>query len=254
MNQAADIGRGLRLLIADDEAPLRAWLRRLLAEVAPDAEIVAEAGDGDTALAKIEELRPDCALLDIRMPGLSGLEVAARMAAPCRVIFVTAYDEFAVEAFERAAVDYLLKPVTAERLARALARLPAAAPPAEALLRDLLARLERPADPFLRWLRAGHGDSVRLIDVAEVDRFEAADKYTTVHVGDKEWLVRTPLKDIERQLDPQAFWRIHRGTVVRVAAIREVRRDLMGRLWVDLKGGGKPLAVSRAHAHLFRQM
>ncbi|MDP2811260.1 MAG: LytTR family DNA-binding domain-containing protein [Rhodocyclaceae bacterium] len=254
MSRTGHMGCGLRLLIADDEAPLRVWLRRLLAEVAPEAEIVAEVGDGETALTKIEELRPDCALLDIRMPGLSGLEVAARMTAPCRVIFVTAYDEFAVEAFEQAAIDYLQKPVTAERLAKALARLPAAAPPAETLLRDLLARLDRPVDRFLRWLRAGQGDSVRLIDVAEVDRFEAADKYTTVHVGDKGWLVRTPLKELEAQLDPQAFWRIHRGTVVRVAAIREVRRDLMGRLWVDLRNGGKPLAVSRAHAHLFRQM
>ena len=246
----------LRLLIADDEAPLRAWLRRLLGDVAPDAEIVAEVGDGDTALARIEELKPDAALLDIRMPGLSGLEVAARITAPCRVIFVTAHDEFAVAAFERAAVDYLLKPVTAARLKQALERLPATPPATDALLRELLARIDgaAPSAQPLRWLRAGSGDSVRLIDVAEVDRFEAADKYTTIHIGDREWLIRTPLKELERQLDGDAFWRIHRGTVVRVAAIREVRRDLMGRLWVELHGGGKPLPVSRSCAHLFRQM
>lgn len=246
----------MRLLIADDEAPLRAWLIRLLGEVAPDAEIIGEAADGVTALARIEELKPDAALLDIRMPGLSGLEVAARIGAHCRVIFVTAYDEFAVQAFEQAAVDYLLKPVTAARLAKALERLPGSAPPGDALLRELLARLAptAAAPQPLRWLRAGRGESVRLIDIAEVDRFEAADKYTTVHVGDKEWLIRTPLHELEQQLDPQAFWRIHRGTLVRVAAIGEVRRDMMGRLWVELKSGGKPLPVSRTHTHLFKQM
>ena len=246
----------LRLLIADDEAPLRAWLVRLVAEVAPSAEIVGEAADGSAALAMIERLKPDCALLDIRMPGLSGLAVAARITAPCRVIFVTAYDEFAGQAFEQAAVDYLLKPVTAARLSKALERLTQSAPPAEALLRELLARLAPAAAPDqpLRWLRAGRGDTVRLIDVAEVDRFEAADKYTTLHIGGQEWLIRTALKELERQLDSQAFWRIHGGTLVRVAAIREVRRDLMGRLWVELKSGGQALPVSRSYAHLFRQM
>ncbi len=245
----------MRLLIADDEAPLRAWLVRLVAEVAPDAEIVAAVADGDAALARIEALKPDAALLDIRMPGLSGLEVAAKISVPCRIIFVTAYDEFAVQAFEQAAVDYLLKPVTAERLKKALDRLPAAPAASETLLRELLTRLEQPAAaPPLRWLRAAVGDSLRLIDVAEVDRFEAADKYTTVHVGAKEWLIRSSLKELESQLDPQAFWRIHRGSVVRVAAIREVRRDLMGRLWIELRDGGKALPVSRSYAHLFRQM
>jgi DNA-binding LytR/AlgR family response regulator len=124
------------------------------------------------------------------------------------------------------------------------------------MLRELLARLDATKAPpqFLRWLRAGSGESVQLIDVAEVDHFEAADKYTTIHGDGREWLIRTPLKELERQLDPEAFWRIHRGTVVRVAAIREVRRDLMGRLWLELRGGGKALPVSRSYAHLFKQM
>ncbi|HEX8963099.1 MAG TPA: LytTR family DNA-binding domain-containing protein [Rhodocyclaceae bacterium] len=244
----------MRLVIADDEAPLRDWLARLLAQVAPSAEIVASVGDGDAALAAIESLRPDGALLDIRMPGLTGLEVAARLRAPCRIVFVTAYEEFAVQAFEQAAVDYLLKPVTAERLARALDRLPLAPPPGEALLQDLLARLRAEPPRPLRWLRAGEGDAVRLIDVDEVDRFEAADKYTEVHVGARHWLIRTALRELESQLDPDAFWRIHRGTLVRVAAVREVRRDAMGRLWLELRGEGGPLAVSRSHAHRFRQM
>jgi len=245
----------LRLIIADDEPPLRAWLRRLLAEVAPDVEVIAEAADGEAALRAIEQLRPDAALLDIRMPGLSGLEVAARLSRPCRIVFVTAYDEFAVQAFEQAAVDYLLKPVTAERLAKTMARL-SLAPPADQteLLRRLLAHVEAPvrAQP-LRWLRVGDGDSVRLVDVAEVDRFEATDKYTTIHAGGQQWLIRLSLKELEQRLDPEVFWRVHRGTLVRVAAIREVRRDVMGRLWLHL-GGGAPVAVSRSHADRFRQM
>lgn len=246
----------LRLIIADDEPPLRAWLRRLLGEVAPTAEIVGEAADGETALSQIERLQPDAALLDIRMPGLSGLEVAARLKQPCRIIFVTAYDEFAVQAFEQAAVDYLLKPVTAERLGRAMARLDKAAPAGQAaLVQQLLDHLDRSQRPAgLRWLRVGDGDTVQLVDVADVDRFEATDKYTTVFAGTRQWLIRVPLKELEQQLDPELFWRVHRGTLVRVAAIRQVRRDLMGRLWLDLHSGGTPVAVSRRHADRFRQM
>jgi DNA-binding LytR/AlgR family response regulator len=243
----------MRLLIADDEPPLRDWLRRQLALVAPEAEIVAEAGDGDTALAQIEALRPDAAFLDIRMPGLSGLEVAARAVTRCRFVFVTAYDEFAVQAFEQAAVDYLLKPVTAERLATTIGRL-ATAPAAVEMstLHDLLAHLQGAKPAALRWLRAGSGDSLRLIDVAEVDHFEAVDKYTAVHIGDRQWLLRTSLRDLESQLDGEEFWRVHRGTIVRVGAIREVRRDLMGRLWLELRSGGPALPVSRTYSHLFR--
>jgi len=256
----------MRLLIADDEAPLRAWLRQLLAQIAPTVDIVAEAGDGATALEQIERLRPDAALLDIRMPGLSGLDVAARISAPCRVVFVTAYDEFALQAFEQAAVDYLLKPVTAERLAKTLQRLqqPPAADTsnATALMEQLLARLAGApatapvgaATAPLRWLRVGDGDTVRLIDVNEVDHFTAADKYTTVHVGAQAWLIRLSLKELEQQLDPQSFWRIHRACLVRVAAIHAVRRDLMGRTWVDLRSGAPALAVSRSHAHRLREM
>lgn len=250
-----------RLLIADDEAPLRDWLRRLLAGVAPDAEIVAEAADGVAALAAIETHAPDVAFLDIRMPGLTGLEVAARAAGRCRIVFVTAHDEFAVDAFDQAAVDYLLKPVTGERLARTWARLATPAPQAQlaGLLRDLLAAAPAatasPARPAaLRWLRLGLGDTVHLVDAHTVDYFEATDKYTTVHVEGKALLMRTGLGELEQQLDPDRFWRIHRGIVVRVDAIGSVTRDLMGRVWVSLRSGAKPLPVSRAHAHLFNRM
>lgn len=245
----------LRLLIADDEPPLRDWLRRQLAEVAPEACIVGEAGDGEAALAQIEALRPDAAFLDIRMPGLTGLEVAAQCTVPCRFVFVTAYDEFAVQAFEQAAVDYLLKPVTAERLAATMRRLAGEPHGSQAaLLNELLARLGRPQSQALRWLRVGSGDVVEMVDVGTVDRFEASDKYTTVHAGSREWLIRTPLKELEQQLDPDAFWRVHRGTLLRVAAIRRVQRDLAGRLWAELQSGGPPVAISRRYAQLFRQM
>lgn len=248
----------MRILIADDEAPLRAWLMRLLGEAAPDATIVAECGDGADSLAQIERLRPDAAFLDIRMPGLSGLEVAARLTAPCRVVFVTAYDEFAVQAFENAVVDYLLKPVAVERLAVTVQRLRAtlpATPDPTALARELLAQLAAPHPATaLRWLRVGAGEGVRMLAVEEVDCFEAADKYTLIHVGARNWPIRTALNELESQLDRQAFWRIHRSVLVRVAAISQVRRDLMGRLWVEFKSGAKSQPVSRAYAHLFRQM
>ncbi len=244
----------MRAIIADDEAPLRSWLKRQLAEQAPDIEIVAEAANGREALAAIEHLRPDVAFLDIRMPELSGLEVAARIEVPCRVVFVTAHDEFALQAFEQAAVDYLLKPVSGERLAKALVRLRSATePPTAALMRELMEKLapRTAAHGGLRWLRVGDESKVQLVDVDTIDYFKAADKYTEVHVGAKTWLVRTSLMELERELKADTFWRIHRSLVVRVAAIAEARRDLMGRLWVHLVGGGAPLPVSRAHAHLF---
>lgn len=249
----------MRVLIADDEAPLRSWLRRLLAERAPGVEVVGEAANGREALDRIRTLQPDVAFLDIRMPELSGLEVAAQAAGLCRIVFVTAYDEFAVAAFEQAAVDYLVKPVTAERLDRTLARLaqaPVAADEA-ALVRALLKKLDAPAattgKTTLRWLRVGTDETVHLVDVGEVDFFRAADKYTEVHQGERAWLVRNSLSELEKELDAQAFWRIHRSILVRVAAIREAKRDLMGRLWVHLASGGAPLPVSRAHAHLFNR-
>lgn len=264
----------MRVLIADDEAALRDWLVRLLAQEAPDWQIVAQAADGLQALEALARLQPDLAFLDIRMPGLNGLEVGVRarhLAPGCRRVFVTAYDEFAVQAFEQAAVDYLLKPVTPERLRLTLDRLGASAnpvaAPTDALLAQLLTRLTPPSRPdYLRWLRVGQdgpdgGTGVELVAVAQVDVFQAADKYTLArqcageaHAGAREWLLRTSLRELEAQLDPDAFWRVHRSTLVRVAAIARVRRDLMGRWWLDVHGSAAPVAVSQAYAHLFRRM
>lgn len=262
----------LRVLVADDEAPLRVGLIRQLHQVSTQLglplTVVAEAAHGSAALAALSDAAAgiDVAFLDIRMPELSGLEVAARLlqqpTPPCRVVFVTAYDEFAVQAFEQAAVDYLVKPVTPERLRLTLERLrPAAAPTPDwaTPLRDLQALLGQlpsasaPAAAPLRWLRVGNEQAVQLLDVHSVDFFRAADKYTEAWHGGQPHLVRVALGELESQLDPDRFWRIHRSVVVRVDAIREARRDLMGRLFVHLHGGGEALPVSRSHAHLFNR-
>jgi DNA-binding LytR/AlgR family response regulator len=254
-------------VIADDEAQLASYLEKLLQGCWPQLEIVGRAGNGEQALQLIRSLRPDVAFLDIRMPGLTGLEVAERLAAErspgaaaaCRIVFVTAYDQYAIEAFERAAVDYLLKPVTAERLAGTVARLrtaptaPATADASLGELRRLIGAL-RQAPPRLHWLQVGVRDEVALLPVAEVDLFQSSDKYTLAIGVGGEWLLRTALKDLEPQLDPNAFWRIHRGAVVRVGAIARVHRDLRGQLKVQLKGHARELAVSRPYAHQFRAL
>jgi len=250
-------------VIADDEPHLAAHLAQRLAALWPELAIVASAGNGLEALERIQALRPDIAFLDIRMPGLSGLELAARLEAPCRLVFVTAYDQFAVEAFEREAIDYLLKPVEDGRLARTVARLRAslASPPAlppEALLaqlKELLAgsSASSPGAP-LRWIRAQAGQLVRLVAVEEICYFQADEKYTSVYTRDAELLIRTPIRELAGQLDPGQFWQVHRSTLVNVRQIAAARHDAMGRLTLVLKNRPEALPVSRAYAHLFRQM
>jgi DNA-binding LytR/AlgR family response regulator len=235
-----------------------AHLAQRLAGLWPELEILATAGNGLEALERIQALRPDIAFLDIRMPGLSGLEVAAQLGVPCRLVFVTAYDQFAVEAFEREAVDYLLKPVTDERLARTVARLQSsqAGQLPEALLgrlRDLVAAAPAAPGP-LRWIKAQAGQAVRLVGVDEVCYFQTSEKYTTVVTRDAELLIRTPIKELAEKLDPAQFWQIHRSTLVNVRQIAAARQDAMGRLVLQLKQRPETLPVSRGFAHLFRQM
>ena len=251
----------MRAIIADDEPHLAAHLKARLAALWPALDIVGVAANGIEARELIERQRPDVAFLDIRMPGLSGLDVilalSAEAAEHCRFVFVTAYDEFAVQAFEREAVDYLLKPVADDRLQRAIDRLQrsASAPPAD----DLLERLKRllPADApaeRLRWVRASVGSDVRLVPVEEVCYFQAADKYTAVFTADGELLIRTAIKELVAQLDPEQFWQVHRGTVVNVRQIVAARHDALGRVNLRLRDRKETVAVSRGHAHLFRQM
>ena len=255
----------VRAVIADDEPNLSRYLRERLAVLWPELEIVGIAANGPEAKALIASLEPQIAFLDIRMPGLSGLDVA-RALAGVHVVFVTAFDQYAVEAFERAAVDYLLKPVSDERLEatieRLKERLAAAAPAIAPEIAEALALLRRHLPPTgrdasgerLAWIRAAVGAQVRLISVDDVCYFSANDKYTSVFTGDGEALIRTPLKELAAQLDPERFWQIHRGAIVNVAHVAATTRDVTGRVKVKLKGRSETLAVSRAYAHRFRQM
>ena len=246
-------------LIADDEIHLAEHLRSRLAELWPELEVLPLAANGIEALRGINEDQPQIAFLDIRMPGLTGLEVAPRIDANTHVVFVTAYDQYAVEAFDREAVDYLLKPVSDERLAKAIERLKRKlgsndAPPA---LEEVLARISRALPQGagrLRWIRALKGELVQQIAVDDVLYFQAADKYTCVITREGEALIRMPLAELAGQLDTEVFWQIHRATLVNMHAVAATRRDLGGRVFVKLKDGKTELPVSRAYAHLFKQM
>ena len=248
----------MKALIADDEPLLAKHLKARLAALWPQLEIAGIAANGIEALEMIEGLRPDLAFLDIRMPGLSGLEVVQALSpeirSACRVVFVTAHDEFAVQAFEREAVDYLLKPVSDDRLGAAVERLrrPAGAGPDD-LLKRLQSLLPKAVEP-LRWVRASAGNDVRLLAVEEICYFQATDKYTAVFTRDAELLIRIPIRELVDQLDPGQFWQVHRGTLVNVRQIASARHDAFGRVSLKLRDRPEAVAVSRGHAHLFRQM
>ena len=249
-----------RILIAEDEPLMRERLLDMLRTAWPQAEVVLVAENGNDAWDGFLEHEPDVAFLDIRMPGLSGLEVAQRIGKAAHIVFVTAYDQYAVDAFDAGAVDYLLKPVQADRLERALARLrdklgaaPAAAPDDLGdLLRHLKAQLPAAQPEKLKWIKATVGKQIRLIDVQDVLFFQSDTKYTRVVLADSEALVRIALKDLLSGLDPERFWQIHRGTVVNVKAVAAVERVDAERLEVSVRGSAEKLIVSRAFAHLFR--
>ncbi len=246
----------MRAIIADDEQHLAEDLRRRLLRLWPELQIVAVVHDGIAAAAALAQIKPDIAFLDIRMPGQSGLDAARAAATDCRVVFVTAFDDHAVQAFEQAAVDYLLKPVSDERLERCVERLQQRslfAP--DALLTRLQQLLATPAKPEpLRWLRVQVGQTVRMLAVEEVCYFQSADKYTTLLTRDAELLLRTPLKELIEQLDAGQFWQVHRGTLVNVKQIVSAHHDLLGKVTLSLRDRPEKIAVSRSYAHLFRQM
>jgi DNA-binding LytR/AlgR family response regulator len=248
------------VLIAEDEPLMRERLLEMLAQSWPEARVVLVAENGNDAWDGFLEHEPDVAFLDIRMPGLSGLEVAERIGSMAHVVFVTAYDQYAVDAFDAGAVDYLLKPVQADRLERALARLKAkfAQPPADGAAMGELLRHLKNALPGVRqerskWIRASVGRQVRVIDVDEVLFFQSDTRYTRIVLRDFEALVRTPLKDLLSSLDPDRFWQIHRATVVNVNAIQAAERIDAERMQVLVKGSEEKLPVSRSFVHLFRE-
>ncbi len=242
-------------LIAEDEPLLAAELREELARLWPELAICAVAHDGHAALQAIEQHRPEVLFLDVQMPGPTGIEVARVTGARAHVVFITAFDHYAVQAFEEGAVDYLLKPLEAARLARALHRVRERLhrPPAD--LSNLLDQIRNgPATERLRWITVLNGREVRLITVEDICYFRADTKYVAVVTADGEALITTPLQDLVRRLDPAVFWRIHRGTVVNVDAVHSVRRSVSGRLELRLKQRPETLRVSSAHAHLFKHM
>ncbi len=252
-------------IVADDEPRLAAFLVSRLKALWPELQIAGTAANGPEARALIAQESPDIAFLDIRMPGLTGLDVARAAGADVHVVFVTAFDEYALQAFERAAIDYVLKPVTDERLLQTIERLQTrltAHSPAPSL-EHVLSALAQHLPGFvgagaggerLAWIRAAVGADVQLIAVADVCYFQANDKYTSVFTASGEALIRTPLKEILDKLDPQKFWQVHRGTIVNVADIARTTRDLTGRIALTMKSRPEHVAVSRAYAHLFKQM
>jgi DNA-binding LytR/AlgR family response regulator len=242
-------------VIAEDESMLRAQLRARLAQAWPELAVVAEAENGEQALALCGELEPDIVFLDIRMPVKSGIEVAEALAGQCHVVFVTAYDQYAVTAFEQGAVDYVLKPVTSERMSVVVERLKQRLERAPADLGTVLAQLNaRETAGPLRWIKASLGPSMRLIPVDEVVYFHAEDKYTKVVTADGEALIRKTIKDLFDELDGEQFWQVHRGTIVNLRAIARVDRDYRDQPLITLKARSEKLTVSRTFAHLFKAM
>jgi len=241
-------------VIADDEPLLRAGLRDALQAAWPGIEIVAEAANGAEAVHAVREHQPAFAFLDIEMPVMNGLDAARAIGEAAHVVFVTAYDRYAVEAFERGAVDYVLKPASAERLAetarRLKARLGMPAPNMESLIGELARRIAAP--PALQWLQASLGNTLKLINVDDVMYFESDTKYTRVVTTDGEALVKKTLRELASELDPRHFWQVHRGTIVNIRAISSVASDQTGRREIALKDRPEKIEVSRTFAHLFK--
>jgi DNA-binding LytR/AlgR family response regulator len=253
-------------IIADDERLMRDQLRMRLGQVWPELEIIGEAKNGDEAIDLVDELKPDFTFLDIRMPGKTGMEAASVIGNKSIIVFVTAYDAYAVEAFERGAIDYVLKPPEQERLQVTVDRLkarlnkPAAAAAADvnasvtAMLAQLTEKIAAPKPQHLQWIQASIGQDLRMIPVEEILFFRSDEKYTCVQTEKYEALIRKPVRDLAEELDPALFWQIHRATLVNVNAIEGVTRDIRGRHLVMIKGRNDKLEVSRSFLHLFKQM
>jgi len=247
-------------IIADDEDLQRSDLRRMLVLAWPELEVVALCEDGGEALDAIARLRPDIAFLDIRMPGASGLEVAGASGGACRVVFTTAYDSHALEAFDLGAIDYLLKPVSQDRLAQAVARLQERVARSDGdsaglmqAMQELDRRLRTAArEERIRWISASAGSTIKIFPVEEILFFESDARYTRVVSATDEGLIRKPLKELQAGLDPDGFWQIHRGVLVAVRAIARARRDELGNITVELREHPQQLKVSQTYAWRFR--
>jgi DNA-binding LytR/AlgR family response regulator len=246
-----------KAIIAEDEAVLRSELRARLAELWPELEISAEAADGLAATRAYNEHAPDVLFLDIQMPGMTGLEVARLASGKCHVVFVTAFDKYAVRAFEQGAVDYVMKPFTSARLAETVTRLKERMRERPANLDgilNLLASKARDGQEYLRWVTASQGNNLIIVTIDQICYFRADSKYTMVITADRELLIRRPIKELVEAVDPNVFWQIHRSTLVNIHEVAGVTRDLRGHLSVRLKQRKETLPVSESYTHLFKQM
>ena len=258
----SDDSRKIRAIIAEDEIPSLNLLKKQLLSVWPELDIIGEAENGVEAKRMIEELKPDCAFLDIKMPGLSGMEVARRTAGICRVVFITAYDQYAVDAFDNEAVDYILKPATEERLERTVNRLKAQIDSKSPIgnISETLERLmskmntQQPAKQYLQWVRAQVGDSISLVPVEKIYFFQAKDKYTTVMTKNEEYLIRKTIVELDEELDPDLFFRIHRGTIVNARFIDKIFTLPGSRGQLRLKDRPEIHHISRSYSNRFKQM
>jgi DNA-binding LytR/AlgR family response regulator len=244
-------------MVAEDEAPQRQELVRMLGQLWPELAIVAECESGAQALEAMRGLTPNVAFLDIQMPEVSGIDVARAATGQTNIVFVTAFDQFAVQAFEDGAIDYLLKPVRQDRLHKAIdrIRLHLDRPrDISAVLTALEKRLQEASPPRLRWITAGEGGSVRLVPIDDVVFFQAQDKYTRVVTRKGEAHIRRPLKDILPELDPDIFWQIHRSVIVRVTAVQKMRRDEDGGHVISIAGRTETLPIASGYVHRFRGM
>jgi DNA-binding LytR/AlgR family response regulator len=248
-------------IVADDERLMREQIAGRLKAAWPELVIVGEAANGQEAVALVQSLEPDIVFLDIQMPEMDGIQAARVIASRAHVVFVTAYDQYAVRAFDQGAVDYLLKPVEPERVELACRRLRERLGRTPDPMTDLLEQLSRRlqgggAKPreYLRWVQASIGASLRMIPTADILYFRAEDKYTRVQTASFDALIRKPIKELLDELDPNEYWQIHRSTVVRVDAVAQVSRNLRGHQVVHVKGRDEKLEVSRSFSHLFKQM
>lgn len=244
-------------ILAEDEAPQRKELARMLDRLWPDLKIVTQCETGTEALEAMQRLAPTIAFLDIQMPGVSGIEVARAAAGHTNIVFVTAFDEFAVQAFEDGAVDYILKPVKQDRLRKTIDRLRLHLDNPKdisATLSALEKRLAESSSPRLRWITVGEGGSIRLVPIEEVVFFQAQDKYTRVATRKGDAHIRRSLKDILPELDPDIFWQIHRSAIVRVTAVQRIRRDEEGGHVISIAGRSETLPLASSYVHKFRGM
>jgi DNA-binding LytR/AlgR family response regulator len=242
-------------VIAEDEPLLREEIRLTLADLWPELTLSAEAADGVQAIDALEKYQPNILFLDIQMPGKNGLEVARHASGKAHVVFITAYDAYAIQAFEEGALDYVLKPISPERMKLTVQRLQERLrePPADlSNLADILKSLVKPATQYLKWLTVPYASELRVVAVSEILYLRADNKYTTIATRTSNFLLNSSLKEMQAKLDPAVFWQIHRSTVVNISAIDTIYRSFRGALEVKLKDRSELLPVSAAHAHLFK--